>query len=216
MPKQNKQQKVVTKLARMFVEGITVVTEAAGKFSAVLVTGVNDALASNMSAAEVWSGVVVEIHGMDLPTEEKRSKLQYLSQSGRKLFEYAANLSDNEEWRAELHGQAEGLAKLEPLLKKGKEAKAARVAEAQKSAGAVYGADIFGGDDWRSNVSKEVAAMVDRFENDPEGLVKAATERRTELQSLAAEYDKIAQYGADVEWVTLLTPDKLLKELGLK
>ena len=215
MPKQNKQQKVVTKLARMFVEGITVVTEAAGKFSAVLVTGVNDALASNMSAAEVWSGVVVEIHGMDLPTEEKRSKLQYLSQSGRKLFEYAANLSDNEEWRAELHGQAEGLAKLEPLLKKGKEAKAARVAEAQKSAGAVYGADIFGGDDWRSNVSKEVAEMVDRFENDPEGLVKAAKERRTELQSLAAEYDKVVQHGS-IEWVTLLTPDKLLKELGLK
>jgi len=216
MPKQNKHQKIVTKLARMFVEGITVVTEATGKFSAILVKGVDDAITSKMSAAEVWKGVVVEIHGMDLPKEERRSKLAYLSQSGRRLFEYAANLSDDEEWRAELHTQAEGLAKLEPLLDKGKAAKAARLEEAQKSAEAVYGADIFGGDDWRSNVSKEVAAMVDRFENDPEGLVKAATERRTELQSLAAEYDKIAQYGADVEWVTLLTPDKLLKELGLK
>jgi len=215
MPKQNKHQKIVTKLARMFVEGITVVTEATGKFSAILVKGVDDAITSKRSAAEVWKGVVVEIHGMDLPKEERRSKLAYLSQSGRRLFEYAANLSDDEEWRAELHTQAEGLAKLEPLLDKGKAAKAARLEEAQKSAEAVYGADIFGGDDWRSNVSKEVAEMVDRFENDPEGLVKAAKERRTELQSLAAEYDKVVQHGS-IEWVTLLTPDKLLKELGLK
>ena len=87
MPKQNKHQKIVTKLARMFVEGITVVTEATGKFSAILVKGVDDAITSKMSAAEVWSGVVVEIHGMNLPADERRSKLAYLSQSGRMLAE---------------------------------------------------------------------------------------------------------------------------------
>lgn len=211
-----KRQTMVKRLAQLFVGGITVVTEAAEKFSAILVGGVNDAITSKVDAAEVWEGVVVEIHNMDLPKDEKRSKLTYLSSKGRLLFEYAANLSKDAEWCAELQAEATGLAKLEPLLQKGKAAKAARVAEAQKSAGAVFGKEIFGGDDWRENVSKEVAAMVDRFENDPEGLVKAATERRTELQSLAAQFDTVAQYSVGIEWVTLLTPHELLKQLGLK
>lgn len=216
MSKQKKQT-MVKRLAQLFVGSITVVTEAAGKFSATLVNGVNDAISSKMGAAEVWEGVVVEIHNMDLPKDEKRSKLTYLSKEGRMLFEYAANLSEDAEWCAELQAEANGLAKLQPLLRKGKAAKAARVAEAQKSAGSVFGKDIFkGGDKWRENVSKEVAAMVDRFENDPEGLMKAATERRTELQSLAEQYNTVAQYGVGIEWITLLTPDKLLKELGMK
>lgn len=216
MSKQKKQT-MVKRLAQLFVGGITVVTEAAEKFSAILVNGVNDAITSKVDAAEIWEGVVVEIHSMDLPKDEKRSKLTYLSSKGRLLFEYAANLSKDAEWCAELQAEANGLAKLEPLLKKGKAAKAARVAEAQKSAGSVFGKDIFpGGDDWRDNVSKEVAAMVDRFENDPEGLVKAATERRTELQSLAAQFDTVAQYSVGIEWVALLTPHELLKQLGLK
>lgn len=215
MSKQKKQT-MIERLAQAFVGGITVVTEAAEKFSAILVGGVNDAITSKVGAAEVWKGVVVEIHNMDLPKNEKRSKLTYLSKEGRMLFEYGANLSSDAEWCAELQAEADGLAKLKPLLKKGEAIKAARIAEAQKSAEAVFGKDIFGGDDWRDKVSKEVAAMVDRFENDPEGLIKAATERRTELQSLAAQYDTVARYGVGVEWITLLTPDKLLKELGLK